>query len=101
MARRRSLPGFSLVELLAVIGIIGILVALLLPAIQASRSAASRASCGNNLRQLGVAAQNHESAVGYFPAGSVAKEFAREPTAAWTFYRWSALAMARNSRVTT
>jgi prepilin-type processing-associated H-X9-DG protein len=78
---------------LVVIGIIGILVALLIPAIQASRAAASRASCANNLRQLGIAAQNHESARGYFPSGSVAKEFPAEPTAAWTFYRWSALAM--------
>jgi prepilin-type processing-associated H-X9-DG protein/prepilin-type N-terminal cleavage/methylation domain-containing protein len=90
---RQSRVGFSLVELLVVIGIIGVLTALLIPAVQSSRSAASRASCSNNLRQLGIAAQNHESAMGYFPAGSVAKEFAAEPTAAWTFYRWSALAM--------
>jgi prepilin-type N-terminal cleavage/methylation domain-containing protein/prepilin-type processing-associated H-X9-DG protein len=88
---RRS--GFSLVELLVVIGIIGVLTALLIPAVQSSRAAASRSSCANNLRQLAIAAQNHESALGYFPAGSVAKEFAAEPTAAWTFYRWSALAM--------
>ena len=67
--------------------------ALLIPAIQASRAAASRTSCANNLRQLGIAAHNHESALGYFPAGTVAKEYPAEPTAAWTFYRWSALAM--------
>jgi prepilin-type processing-associated H-X9-DG protein len=66
---------------------------LLIPAVQASRAAASRASCSNNLRQLGIAAHNHESALGYFPNGSVAKEFPAEPAAAWTFYRWSALAM--------
>ncbi len=89
----RLRAGFSLVELLVVIGIIAILVALLIPAIQASRAAASRASCANNLRQLGIAAHNHEAALGYFPAGSVAKEYPPEPTAAWTFYRWSALAM--------
>jgi prepilin-type N-terminal cleavage/methylation domain-containing protein/prepilin-type processing-associated H-X9-DG protein len=88
---RRS--GFSLVELLVVIGIVGVLIAILIPAVQSSRAAASRASCANNLRQLGIAAHNHESALGYYPAGSVAKEFAAEPTAAWTFYRWSALAM--------
>ncbi len=74
------------------IAIIGVLVALLIPAVQASRAAASRNSCANNLRQLGLAAHNHESALGYFPNGSVAKEFPAQPFAAWTFYRWSALA---------
>lgn len=93
LVRRSQRLGFSLLELLVVIGIIGVLVALLLPAIQASRGAASRASCTNNLRQLAVAAHNHESALGYFPAGTVAKEYPAEPTAAWNFYRWSALAM--------
>jgi prepilin-type N-terminal cleavage/methylation domain-containing protein/prepilin-type processing-associated H-X9-DG protein len=92
-AAPQSSAGFSLIELLVVIGIIGVLTALLIPAVQSSRSAASRTSCANNLRQLGIAAHNHESALGYFPAGSVAKEFPAEPTAAWTFYRWSALAM--------
>jgi prepilin-type processing-associated H-X9-DG protein len=80
------------VELLVVIAIIGVLVALLIPAIQASRGAAGRAACANNLRQVGLAAQNHVSARGHFPNGSVAKENPAQPFLAWTLYRWSALA---------
>ncbi len=62
----RQSRGFTLVELLVVIAIIGILVALLLPAIQAAREAARRASCTNNLKQIGTASLNYESAYGRF-----------------------------------
>jgi len=63
--------GFTLVELLVVIAIIGILIALLLPAIQAAREAARRASCLNNLKQLGLALQNYHDANRKLPAGAM------------------------------
>jgi prepilin-type N-terminal cleavage/methylation domain-containing protein/prepilin-type processing-associated H-X9-DG protein len=59
--------GFTLVELLVVIAIIGVLVGLLLPAIQAAREAARRSSCGNNMKQIGLALHNYIDARKIFP----------------------------------
>lgn len=61
----------TLTELLAVIAIIGLLAGLLLPAVQAARESSRRATCSNNLAQLGKAIQIYESANGHFPPGAV------------------------------
>ncbi|MCC7475230.1 MAG: DUF1559 domain-containing protein [Pirellulales bacterium] len=80
--------GFSLVEVLVVIAIIGILVALLLPAIQASREAARKSSCKNNLRQVAIAMHNFESARKRLPSGY---QYAPGPQGNSLGYSWTAL----------
>ena len=77
--RAASRTAFTLVELLVVIAIIGALVGLLLPAVQAAREAARRSACQNNLRQLGVALHNFDSANRYFPPSSWAASTASDP----------------------
>jgi prepilin-type N-terminal cleavage/methylation domain-containing protein len=62
--------GFTLIELLLIIAIIGTLIALLLPAVQAAREASRRSACGNNLKQLGVAIADYETANKRLPPGA-------------------------------
>jgi prepilin-type N-terminal cleavage/methylation domain-containing protein len=73
---------FTLVELLVVIAIIGVLVALLLPAVQAAREAARRSQCTNNLKQIGVAVHNYESATKEIPYNRYSDNYGA-PAAAW------------------
>lgn len=79
-ARTSATGGFTLVELLVVIAIIGILIALLLPAVQMAREAARRADCTNNLKQMGLATSNFESAMRHFPPGRKKPDYENKDT---------------------
>ncbi|MEX2167719.1 MAG: DUF1559 domain-containing protein [Pirellulales bacterium] len=76
-ASKRS--AMTLVELLIVIAIIGLLVQLMLPAIQASRERARKATCQNHLKQLALATQLHLDAHKFLPSGGWSGAFLADP----------------------
>jgi prepilin-type processing-associated H-X9-DG protein len=97
-SKNPSRVGFTLLELLVMIAIIGALLAIFLPAAQSARDLSRRASCKNNLSQIGLALHNHVNVTKFFPPGhtdygdkSNAKKPDGMPLGDWNQHSWVTL----------
>lgn len=85
---QRKRTGFTLIELLVVIAIIAILIALLLPAVQQAREAARRASCRNNLKQLGLAIHSYHDLHSCLPPAGIVSGMSASGVPSGKNYSW-------------
>lgn len=81
LARHAPRPprGLTLIDLVVALAVVGVLLAMLLPALGTSRESSRRVQCQNNLKQLGLAALNHENSQRFYPTGGRGAAWVGDP----------------------